>query len=167
MPARPPGAVESAARMAVSCIHLRRTDSAARRRLRPRRDRRGYSRARRAGSGDEHDGGRRRLRLSFPDQWMSTRHARIERTIGGFWVTDEDSKNGLLLNGERTRNAFVVDGDWIEAGHTVLRYRHGVLPPSRQPRDSRSTSDAALSTVLPTLGEQLRDSRRSLARRCR
>src|ERR1044071_5616113 len=25
--------------------------------------------------------GRRRLRLSFPDQWRSTRHARIERTV--------------------------------------------------------------------------------------
>jgi transcriptional regulator with GAF, ATPase, and Fis domain len=104
----------------------------------------------------ELDGGRRRLRLSFPDQWMSTRHARIDRTIGGFSVADEGSKNGLLLNGKRTKGALLVDGDWIEAGHTVLRYRHGVLPPPRQPRDSRS-SGAALSTALPTLAEQTRD----------
>ena len=27
-------------------------------------------------------GGRRQLRLSFADQWMSTRHARIERVVG-------------------------------------------------------------------------------------
>ena len=105
----------------------------------------------------ELDGGRRRRRLSFPDQWMSTRHVRIDRTIGGFSVADEGSKNGLLLNGKRTKGALLVDGDWIEAGHTVLRYRHGALPPLRQPPDSRSSDAAALSTVLPTLAEQTRD----------
>src|SRR5262245_6495323 len=42
------------------------------------------------------DGDRRTLQLGFADQWMSTRHARIERCVGGFWVTDEGSKNGLL-----------------------------------------------------------------------
>jgi DNA-binding NtrC family response regulator len=109
------------------------------------------------GAATELDGGRRRLRLSFPDQWMSTRHARIERTVGGFWVADEGSKNGLLLNGERTNGALLVDGDWIEAGHTLLRYRHGALPPPRHPRASRSSGPAALSTVLPTLEEQSRN----------
>src|SRR5215510_5900309 len=105
----------------------------------------------------EIDGGRRRLRLSFSDQWMSTRHACIKRTAGGFWVADEGSKNGLLLNGERTNGALLVDGDWIEAGHTLLRYRHGALPPPTQPRASRSSDAAALSTMLPTLEEQSRN----------
>jgi len=109
------------------------------------------------GAATELDGGRRRLRLSFPDQWISTRHARIERTVGGFWVTDEGSKNGLLLNGVRTNGALLVDGDWIEAGHTLLRYRQGALPPPRQPRASTSSGAVALSTVLPTLEEQSRN----------
>jgi DNA-binding NtrC family response regulator len=101
------------------------------------------------------DGDRRGLRLSFPDQWMSTRHARIERVVGGFWIADEGSKNGLSLNGERTDGALLVDGDWIEAGHTLLRYRHGALPPPRQPRAPDEA--VALPTSLPTLEERSRD----------
>ena len=108
------------------------------------------------GAATERDGGPLRLRLSFPDQWMSTRHARIERTVSGFSVADEGSKNGLLLNGERIESALLVDGDWIEAGHTLLRYRHGALPPPRQPRDGRSGA-TALSTMLPTLQDQSRN----------
>src|SRR5262249_12323957 len=104
------------------------------------------------GSATTVDGDRRLLRLSFPDQWMSTRHARIERCIGGFQVVDEASKNGLAVNGSRTDGALLVDGDWIEAGHTLLRYRHGALPP---PRPHRGASGAAaFPTLLPTLEEQ-------------
>jgi transcriptional regulator with GAF, ATPase, and Fis domain len=103
------------------------------------------------------DGDRRRLRLGFPDRWMSTRHARIERCVGGFWVADEGSKNGLLVNGNRTDGALLVDGDWIQAGHTLLRYRHAALPPPRSPRDPRSGRRAALLTALPTLEEQSRN----------
>ena len=84
---------------------------------------------------------------------MSTRHARIERRVGGFWLVDEHSKNGLLLNGIRTDGALLVDGDWIEAGHTVLRYRHGALPPRRS-RGVRSEAAAAVLTALPTLEDQ-------------
>jgi transcriptional regulator with GAF, ATPase, and Fis domain len=103
------------------------------------------------------DAGRRQLRLGFPDHWMSTRHARIERCVGGFWVADEGSKNGVLVNDKRTDGALLVDGDWIQAGHTLLRFRHGTLPPSRQPRDPRSGTRAALVTALPTLEEQSRN----------
>ena len=104
----------------------------------------------------ELDGEIRRLRLGFPDPWMSTRHARIERTVGGFRITDEGSKNGLLLNGERTGGALLVDGDWIEAGHTLLRYRLTAMTPGVPPRHPRPGA-AALSTVLPTLEAQSRD----------
>jgi DNA-binding NtrC family response regulator len=103
------------------------------------------------------DAGRRQLRLGFPDRWMSTRHARIERCVGGFFVADEGSKNGVLVNGNRTDGALLVDGDWIQAGHTLLRFRHGTLPPPRQPRDPRSGTRAALVTALPTLEEQSRN----------
>jgi DNA-binding NtrC family response regulator len=103
------------------------------------------------------DGDQRRLRLTFPDQWTSTRHARLERCVGGFWLTDEGSKNGVLLNGVRTEGALLVDGDWIEVGHTLLRYRHGALPPPSQPRRSLSGEAVALVTALPTLEEQSRN----------
>jgi DNA-binding NtrC family response regulator len=102
------------------------------------------------------DGSRRLLQLAFPDPWMSTQHARIERGLGGFWLRDEQSKNGVRVNGERTENALLVDGDWIEVGHTFLRFRHGALPPSTQPR-GESRNAVALATALPTLDEQSRD----------
>jgi transcriptional regulator with AAA-type ATPase domain len=103
------------------------------------------------------DGNDRRLELSFPDPWMSTRHARIERCVGGFWLADEGSKNGVLLNGERSDGALLVDGDWIEVGHTLLRYRHGALPPPGQPRGALPDAVMALTTALPTLAEQSRN----------
>jgi hypothetical protein len=102
------------------------------------------------------DGDHRRLRFGFPDQWMSTRHAHIEHCGGDFWLTDEGSKNGLRLNGNRVDRVLLVDGDWIEAGHTLLRYRRGALPPPSQRRASPSDA-VALTTALPTLEEQSRN----------
>jgi hypothetical protein len=102
------------------------------------------------------DGSRRVVQLSFPDAWMSTQHARIERSLGGFWLRDEGSKNGLRVNGERTERALLVDGDWIEAGHTFLRFRHGALRPSTRPRD-QPLEAVALATALPTLDERSRN----------
>jgi transcriptional regulator with GAF, ATPase, and Fis domain len=102
----------------------------------------------------ELDGGRRRLQLSFSDQWMSTHHARIERRVGAFWLIDEHSKNGVLVNGSPTREALLIDGDWIEVGHTLLRYRHGVLPPPRRADAPQVASEPALATVMPTLRDQ-------------
>ena len=96
----------------------------------------------------------RRVRLGFPDQWMSVRHARIERRIGGFWLLDDGSKNGLLLNGERTDSALLSDGDWIEIGHTSLRYRCGALPPGRS--SAPRPEGVALVTALPDLEERAR-----------
>jgi transcriptional regulator with GAF, ATPase, and Fis domain len=103
------------------------------------------------------DGAPRQVRFGFPDPWMSTRHARIERCVGGFWVVDEGSKNGLLVNGNRTDSALLVDGDWIQTGHTLLRYRHGALPPPGQLRDPKPDGRVALPTALPGLAQQSRD----------
>jgi transcriptional regulator with GAF, ATPase, and Fis domain len=105
------------------------------------------------GTSTKTDEGRQQLRLGFTDPWMSTRHARIERVVGGFSLTDDGSKNGLRLNGERITGALLVDGDWIEIGHTILRYRW--LPPARARIDR--LAGAALVTSLPALDDQVRD----------
>jgi DNA-binding NtrC family response regulator len=105
------------------------------------------------GAAPQPDGG---LQLTFADPWMSTQHARLERGLGGYWLRDERSKNGVRVNGERTERALLVDGDWIEAGRTVLRFRHGALPPSRRPR-GLPRDEVALATALPTLDAQARD----------
>jgi DNA-binding NtrC family response regulator len=109
------------------------------------------------------DGDRRRLQLCFSDQWMSIRHAHIERRVGAFWLIDEHSKNGVLVNGSHTREALLVDGDWIEVGHTLLRYRHAALPPPRRPDAAQLAGEPVLPTVLPTLHAQY-DSLAAIAR---
>jgi hypothetical protein len=45
---------------------------------------------------------------------------------------------------------------WIESGHTVLRFRHGALPPSMRPR-GQPQDVVALATALPTLDERSRN----------
>jgi DNA-binding NtrC family response regulator len=97
-----------------------------------------------------------RARLEVADPWMSTRHARIERSFGGFWVIDEGSKNGVAVNGDRTERTLLADGDWIEAGHTIFRFRHGTMPAIRA-REPRPDAGAVLRTSLPTLDRQARD----------
>ncbi|HWB74655.1 MAG TPA: sigma 54-interacting transcriptional regulator, partial [Nannocystaceae bacterium] len=96
-----------------------------------------------------------RERFEFPDRWMSVRHARIERTVGGFWLADDGSKNGVLLNGERVDGALLVDGDWIEIGHTLLRYRLARFDASHS--DDASTDARALETMLPSIAARCRD----------
>jgi hypothetical protein len=58
---------------------------------------------------------------------------------------DDGSKNGLLLDGAHTDGALLVDGDWIEPGHTLLRDRHGAMPPARQPRRPTRVRDITLT----------------------
>ncbi len=63
------------------------------------------------------------LHLRLPSATVSKEHARIVRR-GDEWIfQDLDSRNGSCINGQRVTNAVVCDGDWIEVGCVVLRYR--------------------------------------------
>jgi len=53
--------------------------------------------------------------LVLPERQVSRRHAKIERTSGGFVLTDLNSKNGTFLNGKPVkRPELLQDGDEIE-----------------------------------------------------
>jgi len=53
--------------------------------------------------------------LVLPERQVSRRHAKIERTPGGFVLTDLNSKNGTFLNGKLVkRPELLQDGDQIE-----------------------------------------------------
>ena len=41
--------------------------------------------------------------LLLPERQVSRRHARIERTPGGFVISDLESKNGTFLNGKEVK----------------------------------------------------------------
>src|SRR5882672_10002107 len=67
--------------------------------------------------------GRRILVVRVPDGQISREHARILRA-GDRWVLeDENSKNGVLVNGAAARRAWLTDGDLFEIGHTFFLYR--------------------------------------------
>ncbi len=68
----------------------------------------------------------RELRLSMPDRLMSSEHARLQLIRGRWLLEDAGSKNGTLVNGAPVRRAALLDGDLIEAGHTIFLYRDRV-----------------------------------------
>lgn len=62
-------------------------------------------------------------RLELLDRWASLRHVRIERRGDSDVLLDVGSRNGTFINGARAAEQELFDGDMIEIGHTLLRYR--------------------------------------------
>jgi serine phosphatase RsbU (regulator of sigma subunit) len=59
----------------------------------------------------------------LPDQWLSRQHAEIRRRNGEYYVSDLDSKNGTLLNGERVYDERRLrHGDVIALGEHHLTF---------------------------------------------
>ncbi|MDE3194094.1 MAG: FHA domain-containing protein [Chloroflexota bacterium] len=57
------------------------------------------------------------------DEAASARHALIELSDGSWWVEDEGSTNGTLLNGARLqRRERIRDGDVLDVGRVALRF---------------------------------------------
>jgi hypothetical protein len=61
------------------------------------------------------------------DEYVSTRHARIEPRRDGFWIQDEGSTNGTFVNGDKlTEPHRLQPGDLIRIGDTDLRFEPAV-----------------------------------------
>ena len=62
--------------------------------------------------------------LAYPeDAVLSRRHLLLERDLGAWFATDQGSKNGTLLNGERLDSrARLTSGDRLHAGRVTLTY---------------------------------------------
>lgn len=60
--------------------------------------------------------------VSDPDPLLSRRHAEIVANVHGVSVRDLDSRNGLLVNGEKTREQVLRPGDVVQLGHLQLQY---------------------------------------------
>jgi hypothetical protein len=54
---------------------------------------------------------------------VSRLHAVIAKSEGAWFIQDNNSKNGVLLNGKRIRQAWLSDGDIIQIGSSVFRWR--------------------------------------------
>jgi hypothetical protein len=94
------------------------------------------------------EGRTRRLWVRVPDRRMSSRHARLLRR-GTAWIFEDlASKNGSQVNGEDCSSTELTDGDWLEVGHTVLRYRAALPTFAEEPLD---LDGPELRSLLPEL----------------
>lgn len=60
--------------------------------------------------------------ISIPDSYASGQHTLLAWREGQWWVEDQDSRNGTLLNGVRIDGPTVVStGDVISVGRTQLK----------------------------------------------
>ncbi|MEM1032121.1 MAG: sigma 54-interacting transcriptional regulator [Myxococcota bacterium] len=95
----------------------------------------------------------RQLHIEIDDPWLSAVHAELVR-VGARWIiSDRDSKNGVLVAGERVAQAELVDGQIIELGRTLWMYRE--QPESAGAVKTLGTTPdlerGAFTTLSPTL----------------
>ncbi len=57
------------------------------------------------------------------DASISSRHARLEREAGAWFLSDLDSSNGTLVNGQPIRRAPIQEGDILTLGDEELIFR--------------------------------------------
>lgn len=58
--------------------------------------------------------------IQIRDPFVSTRHCRVEKRGGQFWVRDLRSRNGTFINGTRVKEGLLQDGDRIRVGEMEL-----------------------------------------------
>ena len=77
-------------------------------------------------AGGEHSFGRGQAAsvvLKDPNATLSRIHFRIVIDAGRVRLVDDKSRNGVSVNGEKTRDAFLKHGDLIKAGDIKLKYQ--------------------------------------------
>lgn len=83
--------------------------------------------------------------LPIQDQMASRFHAEVMLTALGWMLRDLDSRNGTQVNGRKTREAILQNGDVIEIGATRLRFMMpaGDAAPAPKPAAEKSESSPA------------------------
>ncbi len=59
--------------------------------------------------------------ITVPCASVSKEHAKVEYKLGTFIITDQQSSNGLLVNGKSVRRCSLKDGDVLQLGEAILR----------------------------------------------
>jgi transcriptional regulator with GAF, ATPase, and Fis domain len=105
--------------------------------------------------------GRPTLQLRIPDGQISKAHARLESRFERWSIHDCGSTNGMRVNGRRVEEAILADGDLVEIGRTLLRFRRGLTTPVDAPGDLESSDlegvPARLGTLAPSVVSDLED----------
>lgn len=88
--------------------------------------------------------------ISDPDPLLSRRHAEIIANVHGVSVRDLDSRNGILVNGEKTREQVLLPGDVVQLGHLQLRYVEDQPQPVAPARSASGESRQIPQRPAPT-----------------
>jgi transcriptional regulator with PAS, ATPase and Fis domain len=106
-----------------------------------------------------YEGDGRVLSVFLPDPRVSSRHARLVRRGGSIFVEDVASRNGTRVNDAKVTGAReLADGDVVQVGHTLLRYRAAFSSPLGETADVDSASfgeHAVLATLDPHLARRV------------
>jgi DNA-binding winged helix-turn-helix (wHTH) protein len=99
----------------------------------------------------------RLLELRFPGTALSRDHAKLVRTREGWMLTDESSKNGSFVNGERVRRRALSNGDVLRCGGTHLWFQALPGADDGDDIDSAGGLEAPFTSVTPGLRALGRD----------
>ncbi len=66
------------------------------------------------------------MSIEIPDAWMSSEHLEIRLENEQWTARDLGSKNGLVVDGQRTAQAPLANGSLLLVGHTLFRFRSDV-----------------------------------------
>jgi pSer/pThr/pTyr-binding forkhead associated (FHA) protein len=112
--------------------------------------------AERAASRVRHEGARR-LDLRLPGKTISKAQGRLVRSGNAWTFEDAGSRNGSCINGKRVTRAALKDGDFIELGGIILRYRASLpaSPDAAADLDLSAPETAGFHTLLPPLADEL------------
>jgi hypothetical protein len=105
------------------------------------------------------ENGERVLLLSLADPYASTQHAALSRRGQSFVAEDLGSHNGTRIQGDAIDpHTALADGDVIEVGHTLLRFRASLSMPLGEPADLDSAlchGDSTMRTLHAPLARQI------------
>ena len=67
------------------------------------------------------------VEVLIEDEGVSRHHARIEVTGEGYVLADNNSTNGIFVNGEKVARQLLQDGDKVQIGYFVLTCPTGLI----------------------------------------
>jgi hypothetical protein len=109
-----------------------------------------------------------RLHLTVADRLVSSTHARLLRTEGGWDIEDLHSTNGTFIDGRREARAKLMGGEMVECGHTLF----GLGRKWATPEDAPLLLDLAgpemmngLASVIPQVAYEFDGIKRAAASR--
>jgi pSer/pThr/pTyr-binding forkhead associated (FHA) protein len=91
-----------------------------------------------------------RCQLNDLDPLLSRRHAEFVSTRDGVTIRDLNSRNGILVNGEKVPEHTLKPGDQIQLGHLHLLYIEELAVKTAE-EHSRSHATTATDIEIPTM----------------